>query len=381
MNILMVLQSAPGPSETFLRAQAERLPNCTVVVAGRGSLHIDGKPALSQALPARATRKISRMAFGRPWEWERTAGLVHSIRRSRADVVLAHYGPTGVMAMEACRIAGVPLVVHFHGYDASRRETIARYRSAYREMFQQSAAVIAVSRAMERRLEELGCAREKIHYSPCGVDVGLFNGAAPESVPPHFLAVGRFVEKKAPHLTVLAFAEVVRQVPESRLRMIGDGPLKGVCQDLATVIGVEHSVEFLGVQTPARIAEELGRSRAFVQHSVEAADGDCEGTPVAILEAGASGVPVVSTRHTGIPDVVIHDKTGLLVDERDVSGMAKAMIRLAGDSAEARRLGQNAQRHISASFRTETQMERIITILAGAKSASASASQIAGCQY
>jgi len=104
---------------------------------------------------------------------------------------------------------------------------------------------------------------------------------------------------------------------------------------------------------------EMSQARAFVQHSVEASDGDCEGMPVSILEAGATGIPVVSTRHGGIPDAVIEGKTGLLVDERDVAGMAQHMFQLAKHPALADQLGRAAR----VKMRSEFSMERSISRL------------------
>ena len=105
-------------------------------------------------------------------------------------------------------------------------------------------------------------------------------------------------------------------------------------------------------------------ARAFVQHSVEAPSGDAEGTPVAVLEAGASGLPVVATRHAGIPDVVIEGKTGLLVEEHDVAGMADAMLRLIDDPPLAANLGAAARDHVRAHFSMERSIDRLWRIIA-----------------
>ena len=199
----------------------------------------------------------------------------------------------------------------------------------------------------------LGAPLEKVHFIPCGVDCRQFAGASPATAPPLFLAVGRFVEKKAPHLTIRAFAEAHSAHPSARLRMIGDGPLWNECRQLAKSLAVEKAVEFLGTQTHAIVTSEMHQARCFVQHSVEAASGDCEGTPVGILEAGASGLPVISTRHAGIPDVVIEGETGFLVDEGDVEGMAKHMLQIAEDPALAGRLGQAARKRIEDHFSLE----------------------------
>lgn len=365
MNICIVQPAINVVSETFMRAHAERLPGHVTVVhsvnSGRSSIR--DRPVLSQTVFSRGMRKLGRIIARRPWEWEITASLLAAFRRIRPHVVLAEYGTTGVVALEACRRACVPLVAHFHGFDASNRSCLDEYREGYRRLFREAAFVVAVSRAMRRRLISLGAPPEKVCYSPYGVDCARFDGADPAASRSVFLAVGRFVEKKAPYLTLLAFADVYRSHPDSRLRMIGDGPLLGPCRTMATALGLRDAVTFLGPQPHEVVQEEMRKSRAFVQHSIEAADGDCEGMPVAILEAGASGLPVVATRHAGIPDVVIDEETGLLVDERDIGGMAQRMKRLVDDPGLGTRLGEAARIRVAASFSMQQSIDRLWSIL------------------
>jgi glycosyltransferase involved in cell wall biosynthesis len=265
--------------------------------------------------------------------------------------------------MEACRQLNLPLVVHFHGFDLSVRRVLERYASAYSEMFRQAGGLIAVSRAMHRRLLEMGAPPERVHYNPCGVDCEQFGGASPAGAEPLVLTVGRFVEKKGPQLTLAAFARVLQLYPEARLRMIGDGPLLEACRKLSHNLAINHAVTFLGSQPHSFVAEEMRRARLFAQHSIEAPSGDSEGTPVAILEAGASGLPVVSTYHGGIPDVVIDNETGLLVQERDVERMASQMHRLLLDPALAEALGRAARRHIKLHFSAGRGINRLWTIM------------------
>ena len=222
----------------------------------------------------------------------------------------------------------LPLIVHFHGADISKHQVLRTYGEAYRVLFREARAIVAVSKPMQQRLISLGAPREKVHCNPCGVDCEVFRSASPATAGPVFVAVGRFVEKKAPQLTILAFARVHQRNPDARLRMIGDGPLLDACRDLARGLGVAPAVTFLEAQPHSVIQEEMRNARGFVQHSIEAPSGDSEGMPVAILEAGASGLPVVATRHAGIPDAVIEGTTGFLVDEHDVDGMAEGMLRL-----------------------------------------------------
>jgi colanic acid/amylovoran biosynthesis glycosyltransferase len=280
--------------------------------------------------------------------------------------VLAEYGPTGVLAMDACRRAGIPLVVHFHGYDASERAVLAAHSETYPIMFREAAAIIAVSRAMQRKLVSLGALPEKVHYNPCGIDCEVFEASDPAAAPPVFLAVGRFVEKKGPQLTLKAFAEVYEAYPSARLRMIGDGPLLEECRALVLKLRINEAVTFTGAQPHTVVRREMQSARCFVQHSLEAPNGDCEGTPVGILEACASALPVVSTRHAGIPDVIVEGETGLLVDERDTKGMAEQMLSLARDAELARRLGLAARQHVAAHFSQAQSLDRLWTIISSA---------------
>lgn len=349
-TLCIVLPYAPAPSETFITNHITHLPAKIVTVEGwRPS--INGRTVLS--LPQRISHKLLRTLAGQGLERETTAAYVKAFRRHRVAAVLAEYGTTGVMTVDACRQLHIPLIVYFFGYDGSVTSVLEEHAESYRRMFQEACAIIAISRSMRRRLLSLGAPAEKVHYIPCGADCAQFGGASPADAPPLFLAVGRFVEKKAPHLTIKAFAHVHSAHPSARMRMIGDGPLWNECRELAKTLGVADAVEFLGTQTHAVVGREMHQARCFVQHSVEAASGDCEGTPVGILEAGGSGLPVISTRHGGIPDVVIEGQTGFLVDEGDSEGMAQHMLRIAEDPALAGRLGQAARKHIEAHFSLE----------------------------
>jgi glycosyltransferase involved in cell wall biosynthesis len=145
--------------------------------------------------------------------------------------------------------------------------------------------------------------------------------------------------------------------------MIGDGPLMGVCEDLVRSLDMSHAVTFLGPQSHETVRVEMQRARAFVQHSVVAANGDSEGTPVAILEAGAAGLPVIATLHAGIPDVVIHGSTGFLVPERDINAMAEYLIRIVRNSALADEMGRSARNHVSGNFTVEKSLRGLATIL------------------
>lgn len=355
-------------SETFVRAHIEKLPaTVKLLYGGWFPTHTeDDRPLLPSDLIHQAIRYAWYKVAGSSPQHFRDKALTRFLQTNRVNVVLAEYGPTGVSVMEPCLAAGVPFVVHFHGFDAYDQETLRQNDSAYKRMFAAASALIAVSCDMERQLLALGVPRRKLFYNPCGVDTALFSGAAPETAPPVLVAVGRFVDKKAPHLTLLAFGKVTEVCPDARLKMIGDGELLESCKQLARALGICHAVEFLGPRPHPEVAATMRHARAFVQHSVRATYGDSEGTPVAILEAGAAGLPVVATRHAGIQDVIVDGKTGLLVDEGDVDRMACCMIQLVEDPELAGRLGKAARERIVAQFSLEKSISGLWSIVEAA---------------
>ena len=266
------------------------------------------------------------------------------LRRIKPDVVLAEYGVTACGVLNACRRAGVPLVVHFHGFDAFEKETLRQYGVAYREVFAYAKAIIGVSRDMVEQLVRLRADRSKTHFVSCGVLTEKFNGARPENADKTVLAVGRFTAKKAPQLTIKAFELVLQQHPDAQLLMIGKGELWDDCQRMVQKAGLQGQIRLLGVKTPDEIQGYLRQARFFVQHSMfNSANNDSEGTPTSVLEASAAGLPVVSTRHAGIKDAVEHGVTGFLVEEGDYKTMAAHMNTLLQSSTLAGEMGRAAR--------------------------------------
>ncbi len=370
MRVAIVQPRPHLESETFLRAHADRLPAEVVVLSGAPPA-IDGRPLL-ETRPRALWPLLRGFASGfrpdRGWgAFAASCAYAQAFRRLRPDVVLAQYGPSGVAVREACAALGVPLVTCFHGYDASRRALLERLADDYRALFRDGAACVVPSRSLERQLVALGADEARVQVNPYGVDLERFAGGDPAGAAAVFVSVGRFVEKKAPHLLLLAFARLRERHPEARLRMLGEGPLLPVCRDLARAFGQGDAVHFLGAQPPAIVAEELRHARAFVQHSLEASDGDCEGAPVALIEAGASGIPVVSTRHAGIPEIVLDGKTGLLVGERDVEGFAQCMAELLRSPEHAAALGSAARERALRCFGVARHIERLAAMLRAAR--------------
>jgi glycosyltransferase involved in cell wall biosynthesis len=279
-----------------------------------------------------------------------TRSLTQFFRKSAVHAVLAEYGPMGATLTDACKAANIPLVVHFHGFDAYHFDTLNSYRERYHKMFTDAAAIVAVSNDMRQQLISLGADPKKIYYNPYGVNADQFSGAAPDKASETFVFVGRFTDKKAPHYTIKAFQKVLRECPAAKLIMVGNGELWNQCKKLVNDLQIHHAVELKGILSHGEVSTVLQQARAFVQHSMRTANGDSEGTPNTILEAAATGLPIVSTRHAGIRDAVVHNSTGFLCNEGDTEAMADYMIKLARDPQLAGKMGKASREFIVANF-------------------------------
>lgn len=314
-----------------------------------------GRMKLRKLLPhALYHRVVTRHELSEPAIHDALAGF---FRDHDVDVILAEFGPAGADICRHARAIGIPLIVHFHGHDAHRSSVVNEYRERYREMFEYAFRIMSVSHYMTDALVRLGADPSRIVYNPYGPRSKFFDVVSDYS--PTILALGRFADIKASYLTLAAFREVAASSPDARLVMAGDGELLETCKTLAKLWGIESIVAFPGAVQHAGIMPLLSKACCFVQHSVVPSYGDAEGTPVVILEAGAAGLPVVSTRHAGIAEAVIHEKTGFLVEEMDVAGMAKHMARLVNDQELCRMMGNNAREHIRLNYNIDSHIGRL----------------------
>lgn len=374
MTLCVAAPSFNLASETFIREHVRSIaPGSTVLLCqDHSSADVLGCPVLANVgqwprWPA-ATGKLARALRSR-WRRYVDPGLARSERqrikkffeKHGTEVVLAEFGPTGVLLEQACNEAALPLYVHFHGYDASALLRDPIQVRHYRSLFASAAGIIVPSRALADNLMRAGCPDEKLSICFCGVDVQRFRPGVPMGQ--RILAVGRLVEKKAPLLTIEAFARIAGKFPDLHLDLVGDGPLAEKCRAVVGERGLETHVTMHGALPSEVILSMMQRAVLFAQHSVVAQDGDTEGVPVSILEAMACGLPVVSTRHSGIPYAVVDGVTGRLVDEHDVNGMASAMAELVGQPEKAATMGRAGHERIIRYFTKEKAARRLQMIV------------------
>ncbi len=365
-RLLVFAPSLRATSETFIRANLAGLPMCCTAYCG------DEWPIHRPLQCLYATAIVFSKALTR-LHWIRLASLPAAlvawllIRRQRPDAVLAEFGFEAVRVMEACAWSGVPLVVHFRGSDASAQARLGLLRGRYRRLLALAAGVIVKSRPMADTLIALGASPDRLLISPSGANPELFHGSVPDQAPPRLLAVGRFVAKKGPLQTIRAFSELCRTLcsedPQPSLWMVGDGPLLRQAQALVQTLALQERIHFLGVRPQEQVAELMREVRGFVQHSMVAPDGDSEGNPVAVMEAQLSGLPVVATRHAGIPEVVLDGQSGFLVEEGDETAMAQAMAQVLQDPDLAARLGDCGRQRVQEHFTIEHHLLQVSQLL------------------
>lgn len=361
MNIALLSPSKNPYSETFIQAHKNLLAGNVFYYYGtKGGIRLESQSQLVSKTK-RLQFKVYQKLFKKPYSYTNNRSVLQSFKENKIDVVLVEYGNHAFQLKEVLVDSKLPFVVHFHGYDASIKKTI-KACNYYKEIFEKAHKIIVVSKTMEERLSQWGCPKAKIIWSPCGPNPE-FETVVPTFKKQQFIAVGRFTDKKAPYYTILAFAEVVKVFPKAVLVMAGNGGLHNACLNLIKYLNLEQHIKLVGVITQKVYKDYLSNSVAFVQHSITADNGDMEGTPVAITEASLAGLPVISTRHAGIPDVIKDKKTGLLVEEHDVKGMAAAMTSVLNDLQFAKQLGSNGKINISTHFSMERHIGELNNVL------------------
>ena len=293
-------------------------------------------------------------------EWL-AAGIL--ARGGRPVALLAHLGNNGWRSVPLARALSVPILTVFHGNDASVDLRDEHYAWRYRKLVAAPGARFrGVSGNIVDRLVEFGFPAEQSGVTHLGVDLERYAVAQRSDPPPGALEIvlaGRFLDFKGHRVALDALAGLLSTHPQARLHFYGEGELEPALRRQAADLGVEHAVSFHGVVPVAELHAAFARADVAIQPSVTAPDGRSEGVPNTVLEALATGLPVVGTRHAGIPEAVFDGETGLLVDEHDARGLEAALRRIAGDPAFARRLGDAGRRLVEREFDAVRQGERL----------------------
>jgi colanic acid/amylovoran biosynthesis glycosyltransferase len=329
-------------SETFVRNHGDALRRWQPVYLGAT------KVVSPLAAPSDVIAFPDQRAFLRLRLTGHSPRLTRVLAGLRPDLVHAHFGGDAWLVSRAAAEVGVPLVVTVHGHDVTRQPDApgahgVRYRRNLRTVFDRAAVILAVSEHIRGRAIARGADPAKVIVHHTGVPVGPVPVAPAEW---DVVFVGRFVEKKGVDDLIAALGGM--PAPRPRALFIGDGPLETEMRVRAAALQLDAT--FLGAQTPAQVSRHLAASRILVAPSRTAADGDSEGLPTTILEAAVHGLPTVATRHSGIPEAVLHGETGLLGAEGDRTAIAHHIQRLLGNRALRDKLGAQARARVETHF-------------------------------
>ena len=284
---------------------------------------------------------------------ERVRELLEAVFRAEAEVVHVFFGHIGVMLRPFLRVCPRPVVVSFHGADAGVDMGSAAHRKALAEVFDRAALVLARSEALLENLRAAGCPGEKLRLQRTGIPLDAWpwmERAVPADGAWHFLQACRLVPKKGLMTTLRAFAAVARAWPAARLTIAGDGPLRASLEREVQALGLSGRVAFPGFLEASALRELVGTAHVFLHPSETPPDGNREGVPNAMLEAMATGLPVLATWHGGIPEAVTDGVSGRLVAEGDDAALAAAALELCGDPERWRAMGLAASREAAAKF-------------------------------
>jgi colanic acid/amylovoran biosynthesis glycosyltransferase len=300
-NSLVRLLKTPG---TLL---ANFYRNSTVILRSFNILKY-GKQALSLRLFYQAIPYLSKQPY---------------------DIIHCHFGYNGLKGL-ALRELGVlqgKLIVTFHGVSMSK-DIQEQGIQIYNKLFAKGDLFLPVSEHWKHQLIKLGCNEAKIIVHHMGIDLHNFAFIPRQQSPDGFtrlVSICRLVEKKGIEYAIRAVAKLARTKPNLEYKIIGDGLLKPKLQKLIDELNLSETVELLGWKQKTEVINILNNSDILLAPSITAPDGDREGIPVALMEAMAMGLPVISSLHSGIPELVKDGVSGFLVPERDVDGIAEKL--------------------------------------------------------
>jgi len=280
------------------------------------------------------------------------------LERRGADLMHIYFGHTGVHLLPFIEQWKKPCLVSFHGADVAVKQDIANYPAKLRCLFEAVPLVLARSQSLANRLMQFGCPREKLRINRTGVPLDEFplvERQAPPNGRWRIMQACRLIPKKGVATSLRAFAVFKKDFPNAEFFIAGKGPLQPELEMLAAGLGVSNDVHFVGFLSQSKLLGLYLSSHLFLHPSETPPDENQEGIPNSILEAMATGLPVLATRHGGIPEAVEHGQSGILVQEEDYLGLAGSMKEIANNPSVLYQMGMSARMAVSARFEQEAQ--------------------------
>jgi colanic acid/amylovoran/stewartan biosynthesis glycosyltransferase WcaL/AmsK/CpsK len=316
------------------------------------------------------------------------------------DVVLCHFGFNGILVSKLRELGLIrgKIATIFHGHDISAHQSLRQYTNDYQKLFKQTELMLPISERWKNKLIELGCPKEKIIVHRMGVDLTIFKPrekqanlqeelklgnnkdakiissnesnllqqaatyTADNGAPLILFTVARFSEKKGLKYAIQSLA-LLPNIIKFHYYLAGFGELETELKTLVSKLKLNNKITFLGALEQCEVTHWMLKADIFMQPSITANNGDMEGVPVAIMEAMAMKIPVVSTFHSGIPELIEHQKHGLLAPEKNSQVLADNIALLYNDKQLGEQLTRSARSKIERIADVEKLNQRLIKIL------------------
>jgi colanic acid/amylovoran biosynthesis glycosyltransferase len=319
-------------------------------------------------VPKPATHFLRRFWFRQlrdaPWQISdgELRALQSILKKTDARLLHIYFGQIAVHLLPLIRAWKKPSIVSFHGADVTVDMNKPAYREATRQMLDAVKLILVRSESLRRAVIDLGCDEGKIEIQRTGIPLDEFpfrERRLAQDGEWRFVQAGRLIEKKGLPVSLRAFAVFLRQYPNARLTIAGEGPLLGELQDLARELNIDDRVSFTGFLSQDQLREIYYASHIFLHPSQRGNDGNQEGIPNSMLEAMASGLPVFATDHGGIPEAIENGVSGVLVPERHHEKLAAALLNAVQDTGFLSRIARNGAETVRKNFDLCTQAQRL----------------------
>lgn len=359
-------------SEVFIKQQAESIQGYKVCYVGRRMFDLPPNNAVVEVI-------------NRDNSWlSRTKELLNAVTMStfpydfvknkNIQLIHAHFAIDALYALNVAKKNDLPLITTLHGFDVttsskkflfSRSPSWINYYFSQNKLKKSGDKFICVSDFIAKAAINQGFDEHKIVTHYIGIDVEKYLPRRQKEEERIILHVARLVEKKGTSILLSALKSIVRKFDDYKLLIIGEGPLYPQLMSQVLSLGLSKHVVFLGAQSHDEVMKWMRKACLLVLPSITARSGDAEGLGMVLLEASATGVPVIGSRHGGITEVIEDEKTGLLVDEGDVNSLAEKMLFLIENTQHRIKMGSAARQCVVDKFNLKTQTKKLENIYEG----------------
>lgn len=361
-------------TQTWIYRQILSLPECIVTYIVCHNLENDGQFPV-QNLKCQQDAPWWRLQY---YRFLRKIGFreqftIDQIKRCNPQLLHSHFGNVAWSNIRAAQKTHVKHLVTFYGYDVNYLpESDLQWRLRYKELFANIDLVLCEGPYMAQSIMQLGCPEKKVRVHHLGIPVHEIQFLPPEwheGQPLKVLIAASFTEKKGIPYALFALAEIANEC-DIEVTIIGDAPASADCEaekrrilQIIDATALRNKTRLLGYQPHSILFEEAYKHHVFISPSVTASTGDTEGgAPVTIIEMCAVGLLIVSTRHCDIPEVILDGVTGLLADERNVSGLVEHLRWLIHNQEKWEQMVTAGRRRMESEFDAVAQGRRLSEI-------------------